>query len=402
MKPEILKEIINKNDSKIIFLIMDGLGGHPMPGKSKTELEAANIPNLDQLAKEGIAGLLDPVSPGITPGSGPGHLALFGYDPLEFIIGRGILSALGIDFTLTDRDIPARLNFCTVDKNGVITDRRAGRISTDLNRKLCEKIRNHVKLSDNIEFFLETESEHRAVLVLRGDELGGNVHDTDPQKVGEKPRQPKGDDPQSQRTARYVSEFISQVSEILEDEHPANMILARGFAKHELLPTMEERYGLRAIAIAQYPMYRGLARLVNMKVPEKPDTYQAMWQQLEENYNDFDFFFIHFKKTDSYAEDGNFDKKVQTIEEVDRWVRQLTELNPDVIVVTGDHSTPSALKSHSWHPVPVLLRAKYCRPDEVVAFGEKDCLHGAIGRMATKHLIFLALANAQRLKKFGA
>ncbi len=207
MKSELLQDIVNKNDSKIVFLIMDGLGGHPLPGKSKTELESARRPNLDRLAKEGITGMLDPVSPGITPGSGPGHLALFGYDPLEFIIGRGILSALGVDFTLTDRDIPARLNFCTVDENGIIADRRAGRISTELNRKLCEKIRNNVSLSDGMEFFLETESEHRAVLILRGDGLGGNVNDTDPQKVGEKPREAKGADPES-RKDRKICERI--------------------------------------------------------------------------------------------------------------------------------------------------------------------------------------------------
>lgn len=402
MKPELLQEIVNINDSKIIYLIMDGLGGHPMPGGSKTELETAKRPNLDQFAKEGITGMLDPVSPGITPGSGPGHLALFGYDPLEFIIGRGILSALGIDFKLTDRDIPARLNFCTVDDNGVITDRRAGRISTELNKQLCEKIRKNVKLSDGMEFFLETESEHRAVLVLRGDGLGGNVNDTDPQKTGEKPREALGDDPPSSKTAKYVNEFISKVKEVLKTDHPANMILARGFARHVPLPSMEERYGLKALAIAQYPMYRGLARLVNMEVPEKPPTYKDMWQQLEENYNEFDFFFIHFKKTDSHAEDGNFDAKVKTIEEVDEWVGQLRKLNPDVVIVTGDHSTPSAMKSHSWHPVPALLWSKFCRPDEVITFEERTCIRGAMGRMATKHLIFIALANALRFKKFGA
>jgi 2,3-bisphosphoglycerate-independent phosphoglycerate mutase len=365
-------------------------------------LESAKKPNLDQLTTEGITGTLDPVSPGITPGSGPGHLALFGYDPIEYQIGRGILSALGIDFALTGRDIPARLNFCTVNEKGIIKDRRAGRISTELNQKLCEKIRKNVSLSDGLEFFLETESEHRAVLILRGDGLGGNINDTDPQKVGEKPREAKGIDIESEKTAKYVNEFISKVRTILEDELPANMILARGFAKHHPLPTMEQRYGLKALAIAQYPMYRGLAQLVNMKVLSKPQTYQEMWQQLEDNYKDYDFFFIHFKKTDSYAEDGNFKAKVKTIEEVDQWIGQLKDLNPEVIVVTGDHSTPSVLKSHSWHPVPVLLWSKYCRPDDVTSFGERTCLNGAIGRMATKHLIFLALANAFRLKKYGA
>ena len=402
MKIELLKDLLEENDHKIIYLIMDGLGGLPQTPGGKTELETANTPNLDALAAEGICGLLDPVSQGITPGSGPGHLALFGYDPQEFIIGRGVLSALGIGFKLTEKDVAARLNFCTIDENGRVVDRRAGRIPTELNQKLVEKIRSRVKLPGEVEFFLETVSEHRAVLILRGEGLGGNINDTDPQEVGVEPLEPKGEDPASQKTAELVKEFLRQVKEILKDEHPANYVLARGFAKYVPLPTMKERYGLNALAIAQYPMYRGLARLVGMTVPEKPETYQAMWEQLTSNYNDFDFFFIHFKKTDSSGEDGDFDRKVKIIEEIDAWVGQLKSLDPAVIVVTGDHSTPSVLKSHSWHPVPALLWSRFARPDGVTRFGERDCASGYIGRMATKHLIILALANALRLKKFGA
>jgi 2,3-bisphosphoglycerate-independent phosphoglycerate mutase len=402
MKAEILEELIVKNNNKIIFLIMDGLGGLPMSGGNKTELESAKTPHLDQFATEGISGLMDPVSPGITPGSGPGHLALFGYDPLEYIIGRGVLSALGVDFELSGRDVSARLNFCTLDKDGLIADRRAGRIPTDLNQKLCQKIRENVKLSDGVEYFLQTESEHRAVLVLRGDGLGGNINDTDPQQVGKAPREPEGENEASRRTVKYVKEFLSQVKEILKDNHPANMLLARGFAKFDPLPSMEERYGLKSLAIAQYPMYRGLARLVGMRVLPKPETYDAMGQQLKDNYNDYDFFFIHFKKTDSSGEDGNFEKKVQVIEEIDGWTGQICQLNPAVLAVTGDHSTPSFLKNHSWHPVPALLWSPNCRPDEVTQFGERYCARGYMGRMATKHLMILALANALRLKKFGA
>jgi 2,3-bisphosphoglycerate-independent phosphoglycerate mutase len=402
MKAEILKELIVKNNNKIIFLIMDGLGGLPMTVDGKTELETAKTPGLDQFAKEGISGLLDPVSPGITPGSGPGHLGLFGYDPLEYIIGRGVLSALGVDFELTGRDVSARLNFCTLDKNGLVADRRAGRIPTDLNRKLCQKIRDNVTLGEGVEYSLQTESEHRAVLVLRGDGLGGNINDTDPQQVGKAPREPQGEDEASRRTVKYVKEFLNRVQALLKDEHPANMFLARGFAKFDPLPTMEERYGLKSLAIAQYPMYRGLARLVGMTVLPKPETYEAMWRQLKDNYEDHDFFFIHFKKTDSAGEDGDFEKKVHVIEEIDAWVKQIRQLNPAVVVVTGDHSTPSFLKNHSWHPVPALLWSPNCRPDEVTRFGERYCARGCIGRMATKHLMILALANALRLKKFGA
>ncbi len=402
MKEELLRELVIRNDHKIIYLILDGLGGHPKPGGDRTELETARTPNFDRLATEGICGLLDPISPGITPGSGPGHLALFGYDPQEYIIGRGVLSALGVEFHLTEKDVAARLNFCTIDGNGVVVDRRAGRIPTEWNQKLCQKIRRQVDLGPEVEVFLETESEHRAVLILRGEDLGGNINDTDPQVVGEKPLAPRGEDPASERTAAFVRQFLDQVRDILKDESPANFILARGFAKYDPLPTLEERYGLKAVAIAQYPMYRGLARLVGMDVPPKPETYDDMWRQLQEHYPDYDFFFIHFKKTDSTGEDGDFEKKVRVIEEIDRWAGRLTELNPAVIVVTGDHSTPSVLKSHSWHPVPALLWSPYTRPDAVTAFGERDCAGGYMGRMETRHLIILALANALRLKKFGA
>jgi 2,3-bisphosphoglycerate-independent phosphoglycerate mutase len=402
MNEEVWKDLLIKNNSKIIFLIMDGLGGLPMPGGDKTELETASTPNLDQYAKEGITGLLDPIYPGFTPGSGPAHLALFGYEPVDFNIGRGVLSALGVDFELTSRDVAARLNFCTIDDNDFVTDRRAGRISTEKNRELCDKIRKNVKLPLDVEFFIETESEHRAVLILRGENLGGNINDTDPQETGKRPIDPEGADENSRRSAQNISNFLAQVKEVLKDDQPANYILARGFAKHESFPSMESRYGLRSVAIAQYPMYRGLARLVGMTVLPVPETFEDMWMQLKENYDRYDFFFLHFKKTDSYGEDGNFDAKVKTIETVDKWSSQLRELNPEVLVVTGDHSTPAFLKSHSWHPVPVLLWSKYARADRVSQFGEQFCRDGNIGRMPMKNIILMALANALRLKKFGA
>lgn len=404
MNATVWKQLLVKNSSKIVFLIMDGLGGLPMPGGNKTELEMARTPNFDRYAKAGICGLLDPVYPGLTPGSGPAHLALFGYEPLEFNIGRGILSALGVDFELTGRDIPARLNFCTIDEQGRVTDRRAGRISTDLNRRLCEKIRRNVKLPPEVEFFLETESEHRAVFILRGEGLGGNVSDTDPQQTGVKPREPEGRDEASRKTARYVVEFLKQVKEVLKEDHPANYLLARGFDKFEPFPSMEQRYGLKPIAIAQYPMYRGLARLVGMTVPPVPETFDDMWKQLKANYDGYDFFFIHFKKTDSYGEDGNFDAKMHMIEQVDAWSARLQQLNPDLLVITGDHSTPSLLKSHSWHPVPAILwsKAQYARADEVREFGENQCARGYLGRMPMKNIILIAMANALRFNKFGA
>ncbi len=374
-----------------------------MPVNDKTESEFAKTPNFDRYTSEGICGLLDSVSPGITPGTIPGHLALFGYDPMEYVIGRGVLSALGVDFKLTEGDVVAQLNFCTIDQEfGTIVDRRAGRIPTEISRLLGQKIRDKVKLSNDTEFFFETESEYRAALIFRGGSLGAKINDTDPLITGVPPREPQGVDEASQLTVKYLKEFLNQVREILRDELKANMILARGFAKFDPPPTMEKRYGLKAFAIAKYPMYRGLARLVGMTVPEKPETHEDMWEQLKTNYENYDFFFIHFKKTDSSGEDGDFTKKVKVIEEVDTWVARLRELNPAVLVVTGDHSTPSALKNHSWHPVPTLLWSQNCRPDGVSVFGERHCAQGYIGRMATKHLMMLSLANALRLKKFGA
>ena len=404
MNADVWKDLIVKNNSKIVYLIMDGLGGLPNPGGDKTELETAKTPNLDLYAKEGISGLLDPIYPGFTPGSGPAHLALFGYEPVEFNIGRGVLSALGVDFELTGRDVAARLNFCTIDEVGKVTDRRAGRIPTEKNKELCEKIKKSVKLPAEVDYFLETESEHRAVLVLRGDGLGGSINDTDPQETGKASFEPEGEDEASKKSAKYIRDFLKQVKEVLKDDNPANFILARGFAKHEDFPSMEQRYGLRSVAIAQYPMYRGLARLVGMTVLPVPKDFDEMYQQLKDNYDKYDFFFIHFKKTDSYGEDGNFDAKVKMIETVDTWSAKLRELSPEVLVVTGDHSTPSVLKSHSWHPVPALLwSAKgYSRADEVTQFGEKYCRQGYLGRMPMKNVLLIAMANAERFKKFGA
>jgi 2,3-bisphosphoglycerate-independent phosphoglycerate mutase len=404
MKQEILDSLITTSKSKIIYVIMDGLGGLAREKGGKTELETAKTPNLDALAREGSLALLDPVGPGITPGSGPAHLALFGYNPIADNVGRGILSALGVDFEVTDRDVCARLNFCTIDKDGNVTDRRAGRIPTEKNEELCQKLRDHITLSDGIEFFLKTESEHRALLVVRGDGLGGHLDDTDTQKTGIPSLPAKGEDEASKKTAKYINEFLGKTKEVLKDESPANFILARGFTKHEPLPSMQQRFGLKCAAIAQYPMYRGLARLVGMDVLPRPETYQAMFDQLKENYEKYDFFFVHFKKTDSYGEDGNFDAKVKVIEEVDQWIKNLDQLNPEVLLVTGDHSTPAILKSHSWHPVPALLHCRngMGRIDLTDSFGEHHCAQGGLGRMPMNQIIMEALAASGRLLKFGA
>ena len=404
MDQEMLSSLIIKGNSKIVYLIMDGLGGLPQQAGGKTELESAQTPNMDKLAEEGILALLDPIGHGITPGSGPAHLALFGYDPLKDNVGRGILSALGVDFPVTGKDVCARLNFCTLDADGNVTDRRAGRIASEVNERLCQKLKDSITLSDGIEFFLKTESEHRALLVIRGEGLGGKINDTDSQQTGAPPLAAEGKDEASKKAAAYVNEFLAKAKEVLKDESPANFILARGFAKHEPLLTMEERYGLKCAAIAQYPMYRGLARLVGMDVLPRPETFEAMASQLKDNYDAYDFFFIHFKKTDSYGEDGNFDAKVKVIEEVDKWVEGLEALNPDVLVITGDHSTPAVMKAHSWHPVPALLHCRngLNRIDHMKSFGETQCGQGGLGRMEMKNIILEALACAGRIQKYGA
>ncbi len=402
MEIEDIKKLVKKSDSKIVMLVMDGLGGLPIEKNGPTELEKAHTPNLDLLSKEGINGLQIPVGSGITPGSGPGHLGIFGFDPTKYQVGRGVLAATGIGFNLNSNDVAARGNFCTIDENGNVTDRRAGRISTEKNQDLCKLLCEKIDIP-GIELFVQTVKEHRFLLVLRGSELFGNILDTDPQEVGKKPLDPVSTNPDSERTVGIVKEFLRQAKEILSNEHPANMTLLRGFSQKPDWPLFPEVFGIKSAAIAAYPMYRGLAKLIGMDLLKTGETIDDEFKTLEENWKNYDYFFIHIKKTDSYGEDGNFDKKVSIIEEVDRQIPRILALNPDVIIVTGDHSTPSLLKSHSWHPVPVLIWSKYCRTDRVEKFGERDCVIGALGpRLPAKEIIPIALANAKRLEKFGA
>ncbi len=387
--------------SKIALIVMDGLGGLPVEEGGKTELETAHKPNLDALASRSVLGLADPVGPGITPGSGPGHLGIFGYDPLKFEIGRGVLEALGIDFDLGPNDVAARGNFCSVDSNGNLTDRRAGRIPTELNQELVSLLRT-IRL-DGVQVFVETVKDYRFVLVLRGPGLGDALSETDPQRLGVPALPVHATQPDSERSAMLVNEFVAQARIQLRDKHPANMILLRGFAKRPAWPTFQEAFGLRAAAIAVYPMYRGLAKLLGMKVlPVQGESIADEFSALERNWDAFDFFYLHVKKTDSAGEDGDFQRKVHVIEELDSQIPRLISLEPDVVIVGGDHSTPSALKAHSWHPVPVLLYSRYCRPDNIAEYGERSCARGSLGRLLSKDLMPHALANALRLTKFGA
>jgi 2,3-bisphosphoglycerate-independent phosphoglycerate mutase len=401
MELDFIRQLIDPNDTKIVLLVLDGVGGLPMETEGLTALEAAETPNLDMLAARSICGLHQPVAAGITPGSGPGHLSLFGYDPIRYQVGRGVLSALGIGFDLTPRDVAARGNFCTLDDEGRVADRRAGRIPSEKNRELCELLRQ-IELP-NVELFVETVKEYRLLLVLRGDGLSGQIADTDPQDVGERPLEPKPLGSEAEETAQLVQQFLDQARDILADRHPANFMLLRGFAQRPNWPSMEEVFGLRAAAIAAYPMYRGVAQLTGMEVLESGTEVEEEFDTLEANWDDFDFFFVHIKRIDSAGEDGDFDRKVALIEEADAMVPRLLDLGPDVVIVTGDHSTPAKMKYHSWHPVPALIWSETCRPDGVARFGERACMTGGLGpRFPATDLMPLALAHADRLEKFGA
>jgi 2,3-bisphosphoglycerate-independent phosphoglycerate mutase len=397
---QLIQELREPSESKIVLLVADGLGGLPMEPGGMTELESARTPNLDALAREGACGLSIPVLPGITPGSGPGHLGLFGYDPLEYQIGRGILEALGIHFEVGPRDVAARGNFCTVDADGRITDRRAGRPPTERCVELCRKLQR-IRVP-GVEIFVEPVREHRLVVVFRADDLGDDVNDTDPQQVGHKPLEAKGADPASRKTAEAVNGFVAEATRLLKTEAPANMVTLRGFARYPKIETMQEVYGVHSVAIAIYPMYKGLARLVGMDVADAGASLGDQMETLSRLWNNYDFFFLHYKYTDSTGEDGNFAAKVEMIERLDAELVKVRTLNPDVLIVTGDHSTPSKLRSHSWHPVPTLLWAPTCRPDSVTEFGESDCLRGGLGQFQAKYLLPLALAHAGRLGKYGA
>jgi 2,3-bisphosphoglycerate-independent phosphoglycerate mutase len=400
MDINIIKELSVTSLEKIVMLVLDGLGGLPDPKTGKTELETAHIPNLNAIAKNGICGLADPVGPGITPGSGPGHLALFGYDPVANLIGRGALEAVGIDIELGPDDLAARGNFCTTDNWGVIIDRRAGRISTEECTELCKMFDGTVV--DGVEIHVYPVREHRFVVIFRGNNLDSHVTESDPSRTGVAPLEVKPENVQARYTADIVNKFILKTKTILLKQHPANMILLRGFAKKPKLPTMEEIYKLNPLAIAVYPMYRGLARLVGMQVANTGTTLEDEFKTLKENYDKYDFFFLHVKWTDTAGEDGNFAKKVGVLEQLDNVLPTLTALKPDVLVVTGDHSTPAAYGGHSWHTVPVVICAKYCRTDTVKEFNETALLAGGLGRIHATDIMPLAMANARKLTKFGA
>jgi 2,3-bisphosphoglycerate-independent phosphoglycerate mutase len=397
-----MRELSVKTDSKIVLLILDGLGGLPMDPSGPTELEAANSPNLDSLAARSDLGLSHPVAAGVSPGSGPGHLALFGYNPLRYVVGRGVLSALGVGFELGENDLAARLNFATLDESGKISDRRAGRIPSEKGAELVAMLNENVSL-EGVETSVIHEKEYRAVVVVRGEGLSDALADSDPQRVGLEPLpvKPTDDSPEAERSAALANAFIEQANEVLRDQHPANTVLMRGFGMHPGLPSFEEIYELDAAAIASYPMYKGLARLAGMDLLEEGEGIAGEFDTLRENWDRHDFFFVHIKPTDAAGEDGDFERKAGVIEEVDAQIPGLMDLEPAALAITGDHATPARLKSHSWHGVPFLLSSPYTLPT-AESFGERTCASGSLGAFPAAEIMGLLMGHALKLNRYGA
>jgi len=400
-KIKLINEMAIDNGSKIVLLSLDGVGGLRLEPGGKTALEAAQTPNMDVLTARASLGLSEVVAPAFSPGSGPGHLALFGYDPLEYVIGRGVLESLGIGFELKPDDVAIRCNFCTLDDDGNIVDRRAGRIPTEECVKRVEILRQ-IQIQ-GVEIFVEPVKDYRFVLVLRGKGLGAAIADTDPQLTGVSPFAIKTQDPQSEKTAEILRQWWEKANQLLKDHPPANSCLLRGISKDPGLPRFADIYKLRPAAVAVYPMYKGVSRLVGIDVIQHDAESPAEeFEVVKKHWDEYDFFFVHIKKTDSYGEDGNFDGRVKVIESVDQALPILLDLKPDVIVITGDHSTPAKLKRHSWHRVPVLISADSARFDTKTTFGETSCITGTLGSIHHVDIMPLALAHALRLNKYGA
>lgn len=479
---DLLARLAQRNDRRIVLLVLDGVGDLRTDPQPRTPLEEARTPNLDRLAARSSLGRLVPAGAGVTPGSGPGHLALFGYEPTspEADIGRGVLEALGLGLDIAPDAVVARGNFATVDGEGLLVDRRAGRIPTAEGRRICALLARRIEaaggvLGDGIEVEVHPGEAYRFVLVFRAVDgtppLDARLADTDPQQPGvpplplesstavesagssspdtdpqprraaspleaaaaagsagssasvtdPQPRRaespldgyadsgaasgdpPDGRDDQSARqTARRLAPAIDLLQAELRDEDRANAFLLRGFSKLPALRGVGELYGLRAAALAGYPLYRGVAKACGMEVVDCGKTFGEALDRLEERWADFDYFFLHVKGTDMAGEDGDPAAKTAAIEEVDALLPRLLGLGPDVLAITGDHSTPAPMKAHSWHPVPVLLRSANCFVDECSRFTETEATRGAIGTLPASDLMGLLLANAGKLQKFGA
>lgn len=402
-----------ENGSKIILVVIDGVGGLPLPKTGLTELETARINNLDKLAAKGITGMSMPVAPGVAPGSGVAHLALFGYDPFKYDVGRGAIAAYGVGLDMDDEDIAVRVNFAGFNSSGAVIDRRAGRLATEKNMELCNLLRK-IKI-DDIKITIETVLDYRSVVIFKGEGLHPDLSDSDPQATGEAifPREVKALKPRSKYTANIANTFIKEANEILRGKEARSIvelpngqhlgILTRGYSERPRLPLMPHLYRLSNMgAIAAYPDYRGIARIVGMDILYTGYDLEEEFDKLEEVFHNYDFIFFHVKGTDSAGEDGSFDEKVRILEELDKFIPRFEDLSPDVLIITGDHSTPATYKGHSWHPVPFVLVSKWCRPDGVKRFCESECQHGSLGLFHSTEVMLYALGHAGRIDKFRA
>ena len=396
---ELFRDCYVSTPSKIVMLVVDGLGGLAHPDTGLSELETARLPNLDAMARESACGLTTPVEPGVAPGSGPGHLALFGYDPLKHLIGRGALEALGIEVDLRPGDVAARGNFCTVDDAGLLTDRRAGRIPTELSAPLCRRL-DRIEV-DGAQLDVFPVQDYRFVLRLRGEGLSEAITETDPQITGVPALDVQSLAPEAQNTADMINSFVTQAQGLLAEEERGNMVLLRGFAQLPNLPPMGDVYQLDPAGIAAYPMYRGLATVAGMQVISTGHSFKDEVETLRQRFEEHDFFFIHYKPADAAGEDGDFDAKVKCLEDLDPFINEIRELEPDVFIVAGDHSTPAIMAAHSWHPVPFMLHSQLTKGEGIDGFNERSCGLGSIGRIPATRVMLLALSHAGKLTKYG-
>jgi 2,3-bisphosphoglycerate-independent phosphoglycerate mutase len=394
-----IKDTIIENNTKIVLLVVDGLGGMPSTETKLSELQTAKTPNLDFLSHSSSCGLTIPVAQGVTPGSGPGHLALFGYDPLKYYIGRGILEGLGIGIDLLPGDLASRGNFCTLDSSGNLIDRRAGRISTNLSSPLVEQLDNIIIEGCQTDVF--QVQDYRFVLRMRGNNLSQAISETDPQQTGMPPLNCEPLDTKATETATYINQFTNQAKNIISNRDVANMVLLRGWSQLPDLPSFAQTYKMKSAAIAAYPMYRGLATVAGMDIIPTGKDFESEVHTLNNKMNDYDFFFLHYKPADAAGEDGDFSAKVRTLEDLDRFIPQILDLNPDVFIIAGDHSTPAAMGSHSWHPVPMMIHSKWTLGDYNKGFSEYDCRFGSLGTIQATELMSLILAHSSRLTKYG-
>jgi 2,3-bisphosphoglycerate-independent phosphoglycerate mutase len=406
MDLKLISSLAVQNDTKVVLVVLDGVGGLAGP-EGKTSLEAAHTPNLDGLARAGVCGFQNPLAPGITPGSGPAHIGLFGYDPFKYFIGRGVLDTAGTPFEFLSGDMASRLNFATLAADGTISDRRAGRIPDKEGKRVTDLLADNIKEIEGVQVLLQHVKEYRAAAIFRGKDLDGRLCDSDPQKVGLKPLAvaptEENPTPEAEEGARLANGFIARAREVLAGESKANFVMMRGFDVYEPLPNFCELYKWRACAVAAYPMYKGVSKLAGMRVIEEgQSSVEEELDLVKQELPNTDFLFLHVKKTDSMGEDGNFEGKVEVIEHFDQLLPRLVDLKPDVLCITGDHSTPCSLKSHSWHPVPICMVAETARVDACQTFGETSFLTGGLGRIHSTDVLPLLLAHAGRLNKFGA